>query len=213
MIFRVAESGIKANGFASGFFRLDSLGRSCVTERPRHHIPGKSIVGFLLNGHAKLGDVLHILVVLSQNTGNGHVRFWKLWIDSQSLSGQLFGALKMEGIGIQIAIIVGLGVREPSQRGGVVRIEFQSRLKMLSCRFERRRLIFMHKKRATHEEFLVGLGILGVPAKNRLLLLRAEMEVQGFGYFEGGLFLKRKYILQIAGEIVSPGLKAGVGID
>ena len=56
-------------------------------------------------------------------------------------------------------------------------------------------------------------SLFPAPGVVSLLLLRAEMEVQGFGYFEGGLFLKRKYILQIAGEIVSPGLKAGVGID
>src|SRR6266849_5805338 len=39
------------------------------------------------------------------------------------------------------------------------------------------------------------------------------MDVESLGDFESGLFLKRKNILQVAGEIVGPGLKTGAGID
>src|SRR5271157_1343106 len=39
------------------------------------------------------------------------------------------------------------------------------------------------------------------------------MKIQRFRNFQGDLFLKRKDILQVTGEIVGPGLKAGGGID
>ena len=141
------------------------------------------------------------------------VRLRQLRIDGQGLVGELFGAHQISGVGVHIAVKKTLHGGKPREGRSVFGIEIERRLKVFSRVLQRLRLILMRKKRTADQEFFIRLGILRVAALHRLLILGRQMQVQRFGDFQGHLFLQRKNILQIPGEIVRPSLKAGGGIN